>query len=65
MLAQILFNLAFIKPEIALTMTLCAAILTDLLYKNRTGLVAGIVLGGFAAAAIGLATQAGLSVSVF
>ncbi len=65
MLAQILYNLAFIKPEIALTMTLCAAILTDLLYKNRTGLVAGIVLGGFFAAAIGIATQAGVSISAF
>ena len=65
MLAQILYNLAFIKPEIALTITLCAALVMDLLYKNRTGLVAGVVLGGFLAAAIGLAGQAGFSTSVF
>jgi NADH-quinone oxidoreductase subunit N len=65
MLAQILYNLTFIKPEIALTLTLCAAILTDLLYKNRTGLVAGIVLGGFLAAAFGLVAQAGCSLSIF
>ncbi len=65
MLEQILFNLTFIKPEVALTLTLCAAILTDLVYKNRTGLVAGIVLGGFLAAAFGLVAQAGVSTSIF
>jgi NADH-quinone oxidoreductase subunit N len=65
MLAQIFNSLAFIKPEIALTFTLCAAILVDLLYKNRTGLVAGITLGGFLAAAVGLVSQAGWSLTLF
>lgn len=65
MLAQIISNLAFIKPEVALTLTLCAAILADILYKNRTGIVAGTVLGGFAATAVILASQSGVSASLF
>ncbi|HLP15816.1 MAG TPA: proton-conducting transporter membrane subunit, partial [Bacteroidota bacterium] len=65
MLAQIIYNLAFIKPELALTLTLCAAILADLIYKNRTGVVAGTVLGGFIATAALLAAQSGLSASLF
>lgn len=65
MLAQILYNLTFIKPEVALTLTLCAAILTDLFYKNRTGLVAGVVLGGFLATAFGIVAQSGVSTTVF
>jgi NADH-quinone oxidoreductase subunit N len=65
MLAQLVYNLAFIKPELALTLTLCAAILADLIFKNRTGIVAGTVLGGFIATAVLLAAQSGVSTSLF
>ncbi|MGE5315320.1 MAG: NADH-quinone oxidoreductase subunit N [Acidobacteriota bacterium] len=65
MLAQIINNLAFIKPEIALTLTFCAAILADLIYKNRPGIVAGTVLGGFIATGVLLGLQSGLSASLF
>jgi NADH-quinone oxidoreductase subunit N len=65
MLAQIGQYLAYIKPELALTLTLCAAILVDLIYKNRTGIVAGTVLGGFMATAVLLAMQSGISASLF
>ena len=50
MLDQILQSLGYVRPEFALVFTFLSAIVADLVFK-RKAIVAGIVLGGFAATA--------------
>ena len=64
MLDQILHSLGFIRPEFALVFTFLSAIVADLVSK-RKAIVAGIVLGGFAATAYYVVDEIGVSVSVF
>ena len=64
MLDQILHSLGFIRPEFALVFTFLSAIVADLVFK-RKAIVAGIVLGGFAATAYYVVDEMGISVSIF
>jgi NADH-quinone oxidoreductase subunit N len=64
MLDQILQSIGFLRPESALVFTLLSAIVADLIFK-RKAIVAGVVLGGFAAAAYYVVDEMGLNVSIF
>ncbi len=52
-------------PEIALTVTLVAAIVADLILKERNRNVAWVVLAGLAVTAVLVAGQSGWNVSIF
>ncbi|MCX6138481.1 MAG: NADH-quinone oxidoreductase subunit N [Ignavibacteriales bacterium] len=64
MIEQILSNMWYIRPEIALTITCLAAILADVFFK-RKALVAGVVLGGLLASGVLLMEQYGVSAPAF
>jgi NADH-quinone oxidoreductase subunit N len=62
---QILHDLTYFGPELALTCTLLVAIVADLLFRKTPGVVVTVVLAGMAATAALLLPQSGTSVSVF
>jgi NADH-quinone oxidoreductase subunit N len=62
---HILASLSRFLPEIALTVTLCTAIIADLLLKQRNRNVAYIVLAGCAVTALLVFRQIGLNESIF
>ena len=64
MLDIILQSLGYVRPEFALVFTFLSAIVADLVFK-RKAIVAGIVLGGFAATAYYVAEEMGVNVSTF
>ena len=64
MLDQILQSVGYIRPEIALAFTFLSAIIADLVSK-RKAIVAGVVLGGFAATLYYVIEQVGVNVSTF
>src|SRR5208283_949794 len=64
MLDIILQSLGYVRPEFALVFTFLSAIVADLVFK-RKAIVAGIVLGGFAATAYYVVEEVGVNVSTF
>ncbi|HTX18704.1 MAG TPA: NADH-quinone oxidoreductase subunit N [Bacteroidota bacterium] len=64
MLQLILQSIGYIRPETALVFTLLSAIVADLVFK-RKAIVAGIVLGGFAAVAYYVVDEIGVNLSIF
>lgn len=46
MFQQILDSLKFFQPEIVLTIVLCAAIVLDLIFRNRPNIIGGFVIAG-------------------
>ncbi len=65
MAEHILESIHLFLPEIALTATLCIAIVADLILKERNQNVAYIVLAGFAVTFIFVFRQIGLQESIF
>ncbi len=61
----ILHDLRSFGPELALTCTLLAAIVADLLLRRSPAAVIAVVLAGFAATALTLAPHAGTALSLF
>jgi len=65
MAEQIIKDLAFFAPEIALTATLLVAVLTDLIFRRSPMAVAGVVMAGFIVAGMFVLGQAGMHASIF
>jgi len=62
---QIVKDLAFFLPEIALTVTLLAAIIADLVTKRSARVVAGVAMVGFLVAGAFTLEQGGMQASIF
>lgn len=62
---QILHDLSFFGPEVALTCTLLAAIVADLMFRRTPAAVVGVVLAGLTVAGVLLLQQSGTTVSIF
>ncbi len=62
---HILESITHFLPEIALAVTLCAAIIGDLILRQQNRYVAGIVFTGLAVTTVLVVRQAGLNVSIF
>src|SRR5512143_1324198 len=65
MAEQLLHDLAFFTPEIALTATLLVAILTDLIFRRSPLAVAGVAMAGFLVTGALVASQTGTQASIF
>jgi NADH-quinone oxidoreductase subunit N len=65
MAEQILHDLRYFGPELVLTGTLLAAIVTDLLFRRAPGAVIAVVLAGFALTAVVLLPHSDTAVSLF
>jgi NADH-quinone oxidoreductase subunit N len=65
MAEHILESISRFIPEITLTVTLCAAILSDLIFRERNRNVAWVVMAGFAVTAFFVLQQTGLNESIF
>ena len=62
---QILHDLSFFGPEVALTCTFLAAIVADLMFRRTPAAVVGVVLAGLTVAGVLLLQQSGTTVSIF
>ena len=62
---QILNDLSFFGPELALTITLLVAIVADLIFKKSSHLVAGIALTGVVISGILVLGEGGVHTSIF
>jgi NADH-quinone oxidoreductase subunit N len=62
---HILESISYFKPEIALTITLCTAIIADLLLKRKNQYVSVVVLAGLAVTTLLVFRQTGTNVSIF
>jgi NADH-quinone oxidoreductase subunit N len=62
---HILESISYFKPEIALTITLCVAIIADLLLKRKNQYVSVVVLAGLAVTTVLVFRQIGTNVSIF
>ncbi len=65
MAEHILNDLASFTPEIALTVTLLVAVLTDLIFRRSPRAVAGVVLAGFLLSGALVLGQGGIQTSIF
>lgn len=65
MAEQILKDLHLFYPELALTVTFCAAILADLLFRRTPIVVATIVMAGFVVTGFLILGQSGTQASIF
>jgi NADH-quinone oxidoreductase subunit N len=65
MAEHILESIKLFLPEIALTVTLCSAIIADLILKERNQNVAYIVIAGLVITAVFVFRQTGLNESIF
>ncbi|MDP2208501.1 MAG: NADH-quinone oxidoreductase subunit N [Bacteroidota bacterium] len=65
MLQQILDSVKIFQPEITLVIVLCAAILIDLIVKNKPQFIASIVMAGLFVAGYFVIQQSGVAVSIF
>lgn len=66
MLQQILESLKLFQPEIVLTVVLCAAIILDLIFRNKPNLIGGFVIAGLLVAGYFVIEQAnGVTQSIF
>ena len=65
MAEHILESITLFLPEIALTVTLCAAIIADLILKDRNYNVAYVVIAGFVVTALLVFRQIGLNETIF
>lgn len=62
---QILADLGSFQPEVALTVTLLAAIVVDLIFRRTPIVVTTVVFAGFVVTASLVIGQAGVSISIF
>ena len=62
---QILKDLQYFSPEIALTVTLCVAILSDLVFRKTSAVTSTIVMLGFVVTGILVLGEAGVHASIF
>lgn len=65
MAEQILKDLHLFYPELALTVTFCAAILADLIFRRTPIVVATIVMAGFVVTGFLILGQSGTQASIF
>jgi NADH-quinone oxidoreductase subunit N len=65
MAEQILKDLPYFAPEVALTITLLVAIIADLIFRRSPMVVAGVVLAGLIVAGGLVLGQAGVQISIF
>ncbi len=65
MLQQILDSVKIFQPEITLIIVLCAAIVIDLIFKNKPQLIASFVMAGLFVAGYFVIQQSGIAVSIF
>src|ERR1039457_5250308 len=62
---RMLNDLSLFAPETAITLTLIAAILADLIFRRKPILVSAFVLAGFIVTGLLLLRQAGVNASIF
>ena len=65
MTEQILKDLPYIYPEIALTATFLVAILADLVFSRSPAVVAAVAMGGLLVTGLLIMRQSGMDVSIF
>jgi NADH-quinone oxidoreductase subunit N len=65
MAEQLLKDLPYFAPEIALTATLLVTIIADLVFRRTPVIVAGVVMAGLIVTGILVLGQAGVQVSIF
>jgi NADH-quinone oxidoreductase subunit N len=65
MAEQILRDLSSFGPELALTCTLIAALLCDLIFRKSPAVVVGVVVAGLIMTGVMLIPQAGINASLF
>jgi NADH-quinone oxidoreductase subunit N len=65
MAEQILHDLSFFGPELAVTVALLAAIVADLLFRRMPRVVAAVALTGFVVSGIFLLGESGVQISIF
>jgi len=62
---QILKDLSLFSPEIALTITLLAGIVADLIFRRTSAVVSAVVMAGLLVTGILVLGQSGLHASIF
>ncbi len=62
---HLLNDLSLFAPETAITVTLIAAILADLIFRRKPSVVSALVLAGFIVTGLLLLGQAGVNASIF
>ena len=65
MVEHILNSISHFYPEIAITLTLCVALIADLVLKGRTHAIGWIVIGGLAVTGVLVTMPVGLVESIF
>lgn len=65
MAEQILHDLQYFAPELALTATFLAAIVADLIFRRNSTVVAGVAMAGFIVTGLFVLDQADMNVSIF
>ncbi len=65
MAEQILKDLSYFSPEVALTVTLLVAIIADLVFRRTSIVVSSIVMAGFIVTGVLVLGQNGVSASIF
>ncbi len=61
----ILKDIGYFAPELALTVTLLVAIITDLMFKRTSVVVAAVVMVGFVVTGVLVLGQQGMDISIF